>query len=63
MQLEQLITKFQKKDEKAFEKLYHMYSSSMHGVMFNIVRDNNIAEPGTVPLCILQKKVDFLLGF
>ena len=44
MQLEQLITKFQKKDEKAFEKLYHMYSSSMHGVIFNIVRDNNIAD-------------------
>lgn len=44
MQLEQLITKFQKKDEKAFEKLYNMYSSSMHGIIYNFVRDNSIAD-------------------
>ena len=44
MQLEFLVSQFQKKDEKAFEKLYNMYSKSMHGVIFNIVRDNEIAE-------------------
>ena len=44
MQLEQLISKFQNKDEKAFEKLYNMYGSSMHGVIYNIVRDHSIAD-------------------
>lgn len=44
MQLELLITKFQQKDEKAFEELYNMYGDSMHGVIYNIVRDNDIAE-------------------
>lgn len=44
MQLELLVTKFQQKDEKAFETLYHMYSDSMHGVIYNIVRDQEIAE-------------------
>lgn len=44
MQLELLISKFQEKDEKAFEELYHMYGDSMHGVIYNIVRDHDIAE-------------------
>lgn len=44
MQLELLVSKFQQKDEKAFEALYHMYSDSMHGVIYNIVRDQEIAE-------------------
>ena len=44
MQLEILITQFQNKDEKAFEQLYNMYGESMHGVIYNIVRDHNIAE-------------------
>src|SRR5690606_27373993 len=44
MQLEELITQFQKKDEKAFEALYKMYSKSMQGVIYNIVRDHDIAE-------------------
>ncbi|KJD32057.1 RNA polymerase sigma-70 factor [Tamlana nanhaiensis] len=44
MQLELLVEKFQQKDEKAFETLYNMYSESMHGVIFNIVRDNDIAQ-------------------
>ncbi|TDU39641.1 RNA polymerase sigma-70 factor (ECF subfamily) [Gelidibacter sediminis] len=43
-QLELLITKFQQKDVKAFEELYNMYSKSMHGVIYNIVRDHDIAE-------------------
>lgn len=44
MQLELLISKFQQKDERAFNSLYNMYSESMHGIIYNIVRDNNIAE-------------------
>jgi hypothetical protein len=40
MQLEQLVSKFQQKDEKAIENLYNMYRESMHGVIYNIVRDN-----------------------
>ena len=44
MQLDYLVSQFQKKDEKAFEKLYNMYNQSMHGVIFNIVRDHEIAE-------------------
>lgn len=44
MQLELLISKFQQKDEKAFEELYNMYGDSMHGVIYNIVRDHDIAE-------------------
>lgn len=44
MQLETLILKFQQKDEKAFETLYEMYGESMHGIIYNIVRDRAIAE-------------------
>lgn len=44
MQLDLLISQFQNKNESAFEKLYDMYSDSMHGIIYNIVRDHNIAE-------------------
>ncbi len=44
MEMEELVKKFQNKDVKAFEKLYAMYSDSMHGVIYNIVRDHNVAE-------------------
>lgn len=44
MQLETLISQFQNKNEKAFEQLYAMYSDSMLGVIYNIVRDHDIAE-------------------
>jgi len=44
MQLELLVSKFKLKDVKAFEELYNMYRDSMHGVIYNIVRDHNIAE-------------------
>lgn len=44
MPLEELVAKFQKKDEKAFEALYNMYSESMHGVIYNIVRNHDIAQ-------------------
>jgi RNA polymerase sigma factor (sigma-70 family) len=39
-----LVSQFQDKNERAFEKLYNMYSKSMQGVIFNIVKDNDIAE-------------------
>ena len=44
MQLEQLISKFQQKDIKSFEKLYEMYADSMFGVIFNIIRNKEEAE-------------------
>ena len=44
MKLEQLINRFQQQDTSAFETLYNMYSQSMQGVIYNIVRDNAIAE-------------------
>lgn len=44
MQLEFLVSQFQKKDEKAFEKLYNMYNQSIHGIIFNIVKDHELAE-------------------
>lgn len=44
MQLEALVVEFKNKDEKAFETLYNMYSESMHGVIYNIVRDHDIAQ-------------------
>lgn len=47
MQLEKLIKRFQDKDSKAFEQLYYMYNTSMHGIIFNIVRDKEIADEVT----------------
>ena len=44
MTLEQLVQQFQSKDERAFETLYGMYCDSIHGVIYNIVRDDAIAE-------------------
>lgn len=44
MDLNALVSRFQQKDGKAFEDLYAMYSKSMHGVIFNIVRDADIAQ-------------------
>ena len=44
MDLDLLIEKFKAKDVKAFEQLYAMYADSMHGVIFNIVREHDIAE-------------------
>ncbi|WP_411767095.1 RNA polymerase sigma factor [Winogradskyella sp. A3E31] len=43
MSLETLLPKFKNKDEKAFGELYSMYSDSIHGVVYNIVRDTDIA--------------------
>ncbi|RKE94797.1 RNA polymerase sigma factor [Ichthyenterobacterium magnum] len=39
-----LVKQFKSKDEYAFEKLYQMYGASIHGVVFNIVKDSNIAD-------------------
>lgn len=44
MELDILVEKFKQKDEKAFETLYNLYRNSMQGVIFNIVRDADIAE-------------------
>lgn len=43
MSVETLVPKFQQKDERAFSELYTMYSDSIHGVIYNIVRDEAIA--------------------
>lgn len=44
MDLDLVVSNFQKKEEKAFETLYKMYKDSIHGVIYNIVRDHDIAE-------------------
>lgn len=44
MDLEQLVLRFKNKEVSAFEEIYRMYSSSMHGVILNIVRNDAIAE-------------------
>ncbi|SDB23179.1 RNA polymerase sigma-70 factor, ECF subfamily [Flavobacteriaceae bacterium MAR_2010_188] len=44
MELDLIVTDFKQKDEKAFETLYNMYKDSIHGVIYNIVRDVDIAE-------------------
>ncbi|RZN83065.1 MAG: sigma-70 family RNA polymerase sigma factor [Winogradskyella sp.] len=42
--LDTLVKQFQQKDINAFEKLYAMYSNSIHGVVYNIVRDSAISD-------------------
>lgn len=44
MKLEQLVSQFQQKDVTAFEALYNMYSESMLGVIYNIVKDTDVAQ-------------------
>ena len=44
MDSELLILQFQQKDMSAFEKLYNMYCNSIHGVVNNIVRNEDIAQ-------------------
>lgn len=44
MNLEQIVLKFQNKDIKAFEQLYHSYKESLLGVIFAIVKDEKLAE-------------------
>ncbi|WP_179020234.1 RNA polymerase sigma factor [Winogradskyella forsetii] len=42
--IDTLVDQFQTKDEVAFKKLYDMYSKSIHGVVYNIVKDTAIAD-------------------
>ncbi|WP_372973492.1 RNA polymerase sigma factor [Muriicola sp.] len=44
MQPEELISQFQRKDIKAFERLYEMYAENICGVINTIVRDQTRAE-------------------
>lgn len=44
MNQELLILQFQKKDVKAYEKLYNMYCNSISGVVNNIVKNDGIAQ-------------------
>ncbi len=47
MEINQLLNRFKQKDVLAFEQLYEMYYKNILGVVFNIVRDNDIAEEVT----------------
>ncbi|MCH2033978.1 MAG: sigma-70 family RNA polymerase sigma factor [Tenacibaculum sp.] len=47
MEFDQLLNRFKQKDVLAFEQLYEMYYKNILGVVFNIVRDNDIAEEVT----------------
>lgn len=42
--LDKLVKQFQNKDQVAFRQLYTMYSNSIHGVVYNIVKDTAIAD-------------------
>ena len=42
--IQHLIIRFKDKDQSAFEELYTMYGESIHGVVFNIVKDSAIAD-------------------
>jgi RNA polymerase sigma-70 factor (ECF subfamily) len=44
MNQELLILQFQKKDVKAYEKLYTMYCDSISGVIHNIVKNNDVTQ-------------------
>ncbi len=44
MQPDNLIELLQKKDQKAFAKIYEMYSESAYGIIYNIVLDSDLAE-------------------
>lgn len=44
MQPDGLIAELQNKNPKAFERIYERYSESLFGVIYNIIRDQHIAE-------------------
>ena len=44
MQPDELISKMQQGDEKAFERIYEMYSESTFGIIYNVVRETTVAE-------------------
>ena len=41
--LDTLVERFQKKDEKAFEELHNMYSDSVYGIILKIVKNKDVA--------------------
>ncbi|HSI69016.1 MAG TPA: sigma-70 family RNA polymerase sigma factor [Gillisia sp.] len=44
MQQDLLISQLQAGNEKAFERLYNLYSESLYGIIYNIIREEKIAE-------------------
>lgn len=44
MNLDLLISRFQNKDAKAFEKLYDMYCDSISGIVNNIVKNDDVTQ-------------------
>lgn len=44
MQEDEIINLLQSGSEKAFEKIYTMYSQSLYGIIFNIIRDETVSE-------------------
>ena len=44
MTIDELSSRFQQKDQLAFQTLYQKYSTSMHGVIYRIVRNQEVAE-------------------
>lgn len=44
MQQDQLIIQLQSGNEKAFERIYQLYSRSLYGIVFSIIRNEAISE-------------------
>ncbi|MDT0686234.1 RNA polymerase sigma factor [Autumnicola psychrophila] len=44
MQQDLLIAQLQQGNEKAFERIYQLYATSMYGIIFSIIRDEKISE-------------------
>ncbi|GAA0729174.1 sigma-70 family RNA polymerase sigma factor [Aquimarina litoralis] len=44
MQLSELILQLQQKNEKAFERIYEMYSENVFGIIYTILKDETLAE-------------------
>ncbi|MCF4101822.1 sigma-70 family RNA polymerase sigma factor [Gillisia sp. M10.2A] len=44
MQQDQLIAELQQKNERAFERIYQLYSVSTYGIIFSITKDEKVSE-------------------
>ncbi len=44
MQPDQLIEKFQQKDESAFAKIYELYSESIFGIIYSVLHNQELSE-------------------
>lgn len=44
MQQDLLISQLQAGNEKAFERLYNLYSQSLYGIIYNIIREEKVSE-------------------